>query len=124
MACQARGMHGSCACTQHPEAGKRGLDRPWAFTLCMMYIAVTVNCFGRDVIRNRGGAMQYANEPDPPAPSPRRCFALGQATARILKDSPWRVVLMASSSWSHAFLTAKHHLLYPDLEADRVLLEQ
>jgi hypothetical protein len=83
-----------------------------------------VNCFGRDVIRNRRGATQCANEPDPPAPSPRRCFELGQATARIFKDSPWCVVLIASSSWSHAFLTPKHHLLYPDLEADRILLEQ
>jgi hypothetical protein len=33
------------------------------------------------------------------------------------------VVLMASSSWSHAFLTEKNHWIYPDLEADRVLLE-
>jgi hypothetical protein len=37
--------------------------------------------------------------------------------------SPWRVALIASSSWSHAFLTAKHHFLYPDIEADRVLYE-
>jgi len=87
-------------------------------------LPVTVNCYGRDVIRNRGGGSQHIEEPDPPAPSPRRCFELGQATARILRDSPWRVVLMASSSWSHAFLTPKHHWLYPDLEADRVLLEQ
>lgn len=111
-----------------------GLAHAFAYTLLYLdldrkgfpypVLPVTVNCFGRDVIRNRGGATQYANEPDPPAPSPHRCFALGEATARILKDSPWRVVLMASSSWSHAFLTAKHHLLYPDLEADRVLLEQ
>ena len=36
--------------------------------------------------------------------------------------APWRVVLMASSSWSHAFLTAKNHWVYPDLEADRELL--
>src|SRR5574341_1951436 len=52
------------------------------------------------------------------------CFELGRATARILRESPWRVVLMASSSWSHAFLTEKNHLLYPDLEADRTMLEQ
>jgi hypothetical protein len=84
---------------------------------------VTVNCYGRDVIRNRGGGSQFAVEADPPAPSPRRCFELGRATARILRDGPWRVVLMASSSWSHAFLTEKNHFLYPDLEADRVLLE-
>jgi len=31
---------------------------------------------------------------------------------------------MASSSWSHAFLTEKNHFLYPDLEADRALLSQ
>ena len=29
---------------------------------------------------------------------------------------------MASSSWSHAFLTEKNHWIYPDLEADRALL--
>jgi hypothetical protein len=48
---------------------------------------------------------------------------MGQATARALKDSPWRVVIMASSSWSHAFLTEKNHWIYPDLESDRALLE-
>jgi len=86
-------------------------------------LPVAVNCYGSSVIRNRGGGSQYSDEPDPPSPSPSRCFALGQATARALKESPWRVVLMASSSWSHAFLTEKNHWLYPDLEADRALLE-
>jgi hypothetical protein len=87
-------------------------------------LPVAVNCYGSAVIRNRGGGSQYSDEPDPPSPSPRRCFEMGQATARVLKDSPWRVVLMASSSWSHAFLTEKNHLLYPDLESDRAMLEQ
>ncbi len=85
-------------------------------------LPVTVNCYGRDVIRNRGGGSQHTVEADPPAPSPRRCFEVGRATARIFRESPWRVVLMASSSWSHAFLTEKNHLLYPDLDADRALL--
>jgi hypothetical protein len=33
-------------------------------------------------------------------------------------------VLMASSSWSHGFLTEKNHWMYPDLAADRALLGQ
>ena len=85
-------------------------------------LPVSVNCYGRNVIRMRGGAGIHANEPDPPSPSPRRCFEVGQATARVLKESPWRIVLMASSSWSHAFLTEKNFWAYPDLEADRALL--
>jgi hypothetical protein len=86
-------------------------------------LPVAVNCYGSNVIRMRGGAIEYSDVPDPPSPSPRRCFEVGQATARVIKNSPWKVVLMASSSWSHAFLTPKNHLLYPDLEADRALLE-
>src|SRR4029079_3575891 len=56
---------------------------------------------------------------DPPAPTPKRLFDLGAATARILAESPYRVALLASSGWSHAFLTAKNHYLYPDTPADR-----
>jgi hypothetical protein len=29
------------------------------------------------------------------------------------------VAVVASSSWSHSFLTAKNHYLYPDLPSDR-----
>jgi len=86
-------------------------------------VPVAVNCYGSAVIRYRGGSTEYSDEPDPPSPSPRRCFEMGQATARVLRESPWRVVLMASSSWSHAFLTEKNHWIYPDLPSDRVMLE-
>jgi hypothetical protein len=96
------------------DLDRKGFDYP--------VLPVAVNCYGSNVIRNRGGGMQYSDEPDPPSPSPRRCFEMGQATARILKESPWRVVLMASSSWSHGFLTEKNHWMYPDLAADRALL--
>ena len=60
---------------------------------------------------------------DPPSPSPKRCMEVGAATARVMRDSPWRTALIASSSWSHAFLTDKNHQLYPDIEADRRLYE-
>ena len=48
---------------------------------------------------------------------------VGAAVARVMRESPWRVALIASSSWSHAFLTDKHFQLYPDIEADRRLYE-
>ena len=53
---------------------------------------------------------------DPPSPNPHRCMQVGAATAKIMADSPWRVALMASSSWSHSFLTEKNWQLWP---ADR-----
>lgn len=81
-----------------------------------------VNCYGSSVITSKGGGthmVRESKEKDPPAPSPKRCFELGKTIARILQESPWRVVLMASSSWSHAFLTEKNFWLYPDIESDR-----
>ena len=91
-------------------------------------IPFQVNCYGRRVISQYGGAGTLANmsieeRMDPPSPAPWRCFDLGRATARVLASSPWRVALIASSSWSHAFLTPKRHLLYPDVESDRAMYE-
>jgi len=91
-------------------------------------VPFAVNCYGRRVIAQRGGLPAFENPPseadlDPPAPTPARLFDLGAATARILKASPWRVALLASSGWSHAFLTAKNHFLYPDTPADRKMYD-
>ena len=87
-----------------------------------------VNCYGRRVIAQHGsmGALAALSDEerlDPPSPAPWRCFDLGRATARVMARSPWRVALIASSSWSHAFLTPKHHLLHPDVAADRAMYE-
>ncbi|MPZ23849.1 MAG: extradiol ring-cleavage dioxygenase [Dehalococcoidia bacterium] len=91
-------------------------------------LPVQVNDYGRRVIAQKAGLPDLANpipegELDPPSPMPWRCFDLGAATARALKNSPWRVALVASSSWSHAFLTTKNHWIYPDVEADRRLYD-
>jgi hypothetical protein len=87
-----------------------------------------VNCYGSSTISKRGAFAHIdgtgSDEPDPPGPTPARCFDLGAATGRALAASPWRVALIASSSWSHAFLTGKNHYLYPDLESDRSRFEE
>lgn len=86
-----------------------------------------VNCYGGALVRSRGGALalsDIAQEPDPPAPSASACFDLGGAIGRVLAQSPWRVVLIASSSWSHAFLTRKNDWIYPDHASDRARLEE
>jgi hypothetical protein len=100
---------------------RQGFDYP--------IVPFAVNCYGSKVISNRGGALPHKVDGaylplDPPGPSPARCIEIGAATARVLRESPWRVALVASSSWSHAFLTAKHHWLWPDIEADRQRFEE
>ena len=83
----------------------------------------SVNCYGRRVNAARGLRLPLSQKDkirdlDPPSPSPARCMAVGAATAKVLAQSPWRVALMASSSWSHSFLTEKNYQLWPDVEAD------
>src|SRR3989442_14272144 len=92
-------------------------------------VPFSINCYGRKVISQQGGASSFADLPseaqlDPPSPAPWRCFDLGRATARVMAKSPWRAALVASSSWSHAFLRPKNHLLYRDIDADRALYEK
>jgi len=88
----------------------------------------SVNAYGRLLIANNSrpitsaaGSQQRRDSTDlaPPAPQPWRCFQVGGAIARTLEASPWRVAVVASSSWSHSSLTAKNWWLYPDVEADK-----
>ena len=92
-------------------------------------IPFAINCYGSRIIRNRGGASpQIVNGVemalDPPGPSPKRCMELGAAAARAMLASPWRVALIASSSWSHAFLTEKNWWMYCDVDSDRKRFEE
>ncbi|MHB8576333.1 MAG: class III extradiol ring-cleavage dioxygenase family protein [Dehalococcoidia bacterium] len=91
-------------------------------------IAFQVNCYGRRVIAQRGGASRLGSQVaegdlDPPSPSPKRCMEVGAKVAQVMQDSPWRIALIASSSWSHAFLTRKNYFLYPDVPRDRQLYD-
>jgi hypothetical protein len=80
-----------------------------------------VNCYGNELMTTSASLVgEGTGELSPPAPSPRRCFEVGQITARFFKQSPYRVALVASSSWSHGSLTKKHQRLYPDIASDRI----
>jgi hypothetical protein len=91
-------------------------------------VPIAVNCYGEHVIARKGGIARFADIGadevlDPPGPSPQRCFELGRAVARFARASDLRVALVASSSWSHAFLNDKAWHLRPDTEADRRLYD-
>jgi len=92
-------------------------------------IPFAINCYGSRVIANRGGGSRVGGtalseaDLDPPSPSPERCMEVGAAIVDTLKDSPWRVALIASSGWSHAFLNYKQNMIHPDIEQDRKLYE-
>jgi len=131
----------------------RGIDMPYAyktlhhpglataFTNTLLYldwerqgfpypvVPFHVNCYGSNVIVGKGGLdhlfkdLEQQGLPDPPGPAPWRCMEVGAKVAQTLAASPWRVALMASSSWSHAFLSPKNGYVWPDQESDRLLLE-
>ena len=90
-------------------------------------IPITVNCYGQHAIARRGGLARFAaiadERLDPSGPTPARCFALGRAVAQAFEDTDLRVALVASSSWSHAFLTDKTWHITPDTDADRRLYQ-
>jgi len=80
-----------------------------------------VNCYGKDLLRGGlTGTMEGRFKAAPPGPTPQRCFDIGALVRRILEASPWRVVIIGSSSWSHAFLTGINGWIYPDIETDRM----
>jgi hypothetical protein len=87
-------------------------------------VGVTINCYGRQLFPRKGymsqlGAFDAAKLDDPPSPRPQRCLALGAAMVRAFEQGPWRVAMVASSSWSHAFLYDEAYHLHPAMESDR-----
>ncbi len=90
-------------------------------------IPFQINCYGRGVISYKGYVSylgEAGRELDPPSPSPKRVYDLGAAVARICKESPWRVALIASSSWSHAFLNEETTRMQPNVEFDRKMFAE
>jgi aromatic ring-opening dioxygenase catalytic subunit (LigB family) len=64
----------------------------------------------------------FANTYVPPLPTPRRCAALGQAIAEIVKGRKERVAIIASGGMSHFPGTKKYN--FPEFDFDRWLVSQ
>jgi hypothetical protein len=96
---------------------RKGFDYP--------VLSFPINCYGRRVISYEGfaSAIDDNRELDPVSPSPSRLMDLGAAVGEIFVQSPYRVALVASSSWSHAFLCDHTWRLRPDTARDRALYE-
>ena len=104
----------------------------WSYPI----IPISVNCYGSGVIQSRGGFFHlldqrpqserdpYIDAPAPAGPTPRSCYELGQTLRKVLDERDERILVMASSGWSHAFLVEKHHYLYPDREFDRARVDE
>ncbi len=92
-------------------------------------VPLHVNCYGSAVIKADGAFAHLFNEvedtglPDPPGPNPALCYEVGAKLAETLAESPYRSVIMASSSWSHCFLSTNTGYVLPDFESDRMMLE-
>jgi len=92
-------------------------------------VPLHVNCYGSAVITAKGFAAHLFEEPvdnglpDPPSPTPALCYEVGAKMAETLAASPYRSVIMASSSWSHCFLSTNTGYVIPDFESDRMMLQ-
>lgn len=97
----------------------RGFDYP--------VLPIHINCYGGNVIRQRGGTQaptDMSDIEDPSAPSAAICFDMGRHIGRALAASPWRTAIIGSASWGHGFLTPKNHYLWPDHVSDRKRLAE
>ncbi|MGH8891993.1 MAG: extradiol ring-cleavage dioxygenase [Actinomycetes bacterium] len=82
-----------------------------------------INCYGRRVVSYQGfmSNVDDIRELDPPSPTPARLMDVGAEVGRVCAESPWRIALVASSSWSHAFICDRTWRLRPDTDSDRRL---
>jgi hypothetical protein len=92
-------------------------------------LPLSTNCYGRPLTKLHGSVLNNLadlpneDEVDPSSPHPWRCFDMGRSIAKAMQESPWRVALMASSSWSHNFLTGRYHYFHPDVPTDKRYFE-
>ncbi len=86
-------------------------------------IPLFINCYGSDL--NMFGTMASGQSVEaqatsgyPPAPTSRRLYEMGRVIRNVLLRRPERVLVCPSSTWSHTWLTKKHHRMRMDVEGN------
>ena len=95
---------------------------------------LTRSCRSRSIVT---AARSFRNAAECPNSTPREnlsrirphpphggCSIWVRRQPRIPGRVAYRVALLASSGWSHAFLTARTHFLWPDTPADRAMYQR
>ncbi len=133
-----QGVDIACSWKLHHTAGlahafKNTVDfldwerKGWPYT----FIPFHVSCYGEDlrvptaeseVVTGR--IMEGVRVRPPIAPPAWRCYDVGKALARAIEASPYRAVIIGSSSWSHASLTDMHGYMWGDVDSDHEHYEQ
>lgn len=113
--------HGFNYTVLYLDCDRRGFPHP--------IIPFHVNCYGSSIFSAGGAAAHLFSEQkqdglgDPPGPDPALCYEVGAKMAQTLAASPYRVVIMASSSWSHCFLSTNTGYAVPDRKSDAMMLD-
>jgi hypothetical protein len=87
-------------------------------------IPLFVNCYGPDLAIFDPEARKDPSRTAayPKAPSSRRLYAMGEAIAEIVADSPYRVMVCPSSTWSHTWLASRFERMRMDAEGNLAIL--
>lgn len=99
-------------------------DRDWDDPVFRRPIVpIGIDPFGHRVRNNEGMTAWDRSAPRPL--TPQEAFGLGRSIARVHRQSPWRVALVAAVNWSHANDSGlEYERVHPDVEADARRYEQ
>lgn len=113
----ALGMgHNFLAGVVHTDWDNRRFETP--------LIGIGVDPFGFGRTRNNEGLSPWDKNATPPL-TPKEAFGVGQTLARAIKESPWKIALVADCDWSHANDHARSaYEIAPDVAADRKRFEE
>src|SRR3989442_9336808 len=82
------------------DIDRKGFPYPVVPFTVNSYCRWLIGAHGAPMTPSQAAKLAEQTELDPPGPPPWRCFQVAGAIPRALTASPWKVAVIASSSWS------------------------